>query len=194
MSIVDRFSTPIYIGVVRSNEILEVLIKTVEQKRLNDDLSSPWVENIETSFKYNDDIPINSFNDSPIVQDEICFHCIEFVKQLSSKELNINYENIEIKESWYNISNKGQWQNWHTHPNFDMSGCIYIKNNGTPIEFQSPTPAFVHSTFPREFINEQKSYIPSIGEVVIFPSFLSHSVPVNKGGERISITFNCNII
>jgi len=189
MAIAHKFSVPIYHGPVRSEEILSRLIEIVEERRVIDDLSSPWTDNIQTSFKYIDgQIGVNTFSDSPEVLDEITFHCSRYAQELS----NFPHQ-IEIKETWYNISNKGQYQNWHTHPKFDMSGCIYIKTNGTGIDFQSPNPAYVHSKFPREFIDDKTTYFPGSGEVVIFPSFLSHSVPKNNDGERISITFNANV-
>jgi uncharacterized protein (TIGR02466 family) len=192
MTIFPKFAIPIYVGRVRSNELLSYMSDVIESKRSEDNLESPWGDDISTSFKYLSNEKINSFKEHSGIIDEMKYHCNEFVKQLSNDS---NDFDIKIIETWYNISNKGQYQNWHTHPKFDISGCIYTKTNGaSPIEFQSPSSVWNHSLFPREYIPQENSYIPTNGDIVMFPSFLPHRVHINEGeGERISITFNANI-
>ena len=100
-----------------------------------------------------------------------------------------------ITQSWVNISGLGQSHHRHTHPNSIVSGVFYInsKKELPPIEFRKNTePVIQLSTKDYgPFNNESLMFPAQSGELLIFPSTMIHSVPVNKYDEkRISLSFN----
>ncbi len=105
-----------------------------------------------------------------------------------------------IKEMWVNILETGGHQSLHNHANSFISGVLYL----TP-SHPSATTVFAKSPGGSEFIfnntntnatmgpfNAGKFIMPEAapGDMVLFPSYLLHEVPVNRGAQRISIAFN----
>ena len=91
---------------------------------------------------------------------------------------------------WVNISNFGNYNIIHNHRNnldFDnegsiVSGILYLKipENGGGLNFYNPLD-----------INLNHYHEPKEGQLLLFDSFLPHSVDANLSQEdRISIAFN----
>jgi uncharacterized protein (TIGR02466 family) len=95
--------------------------------------------------------------------------------------------------AWANVSHHADFNKPHIHPGAMWSGVFYVDlgdrdpepdDNGA-IEFMDPRPAYLNGT--------TRVLRPSAGQVVVFPSWLSHFVnPFRGRGERISIAFNAN--
>ena len=104
-------------------------------------------------------------------------------------------DEIVITQSWLNKNKKGEYHHEHTHPNSIISGVWYPQIDETlpPIIFTKKNVRDVNLT-----IEEYNAYNCSIfklplkmGELIIFPSNLQHSVPINNSDEeRISLSFN----
>ena len=106
----------------------------------------------------------------------------------------------KIKEIWVNVLESGGRQSVHNHANSLVSGIAYLTAS-----HPSANTVFVKSVGGSDFVfnntnaraklgpyNAGKwiSPDPAPGDVLLFPSYLLHEVPVNHGGRRISMAFN----
>jgi hypothetical protein len=105
-----------------------------------------------------------------------------------------------IKEMWVNVLNTGGVQAPHTHANSFVSGVVYL----TPMHPDSQT-VFMKSSGGTEFLfrNDHANVTPTPfngdrwvgpapapGDLVLFPSYVTHAVPPNQGERRITLSFN----
>lgn len=111
--------------------------------------------------------------------------------------LKVSYENFDITGCWANISAPGAPHSIHTHPNNYLSGVYYVKTQpkANGIFFHDPRPQVaVISPPPLELgpANAGRLRVQTdIGCLILFPSWLEHSVDANLSTEnRISIAFN----
>jgi len=105
-----------------------------------------------------------------------------------------------LKEMWVNVLDTGGRQAMHNHANSFISGVVYL----TPTHDDARTvfmksPGGTEFTFKNDHAgvavnsyNADKwiSPAPNPGDVVLFPSYLMHAVPINPGERRISMAFN----
>ena len=105
-----------------------------------------------------------------------------------------------IKEMWVNVLDTGGRQAMHNHANSFISGVLYL----TPTHADART-VFMKSPGGSEFsfkhdhagvatgpFNADKwvSPAPQPGDLLLFPSYLMHAVPLNAGDRRITLSFN----
>ena len=105
-----------------------------------------------------------------------------------------------IKEMWVNVLDTGGRQAMHNHANSFISGVLYL----TPTHAEART-VFMKSPGGAEFsckndhdgvttgpYNADKwiSPQPQPGDLVLFPSYLMHAVPLNPGERRITLALN----
>ena len=98
-------------------------------------------------------------------------------------------------QSWLNKSKQGESHHEHQHPNSMVSGVWYpqIHEQMPPIQFRSRHQRDVAlQTEKYNTFNSATFMLPmKRGELILFPSNLTHSVPTNVGEEeRISLSFN----
>tara|TARA_B110000467_G_scaffold52453_1_gene48019 strand:- start:169 stop:792 length:624 start_codon:yes stop_codon:yes gene_type:complete len=104
-------------------------------------------------------------------------------------------QRLVITQQWANRNPKGSEHPIHTHPNSIISGVFYLRQNPTlpPIYFFNDNMD-TFGLHPREhncYTSGSFDVICESGELIMFPSSLRHSVPVNTGEEdRISLAFN----
>ena len=106
-------------------------------------------------------------------------------------------QTVKISNMWAIINTGGAANLRHQHGNSTISGAYYVRapNKCGDIVFYDPRPAPVYS-YPNvkspNFLNAQVNGIsPKEGALVLFPSFLDHSVNENESNEeRIVISFN----
>ena len=120
---------------------------------------------------------------------------IEFnLKEFTSKVMGSDDEMV-ITQSWLNRNRKGESHHEHKHPNSMFSGVWYpqINESSAPIQFKRGEQRDV-GFHVKEFnmFNSQTFLLPmKMGELILFPSNLMHSVPPNNSDEeRISLSFN----
>ena len=104
-------------------------------------------------------------------------------------------DKLVITQSWLNKSKKGESHHEHVHPNSMVSGVWYpqIHEQMPPIQFRSRGQRDVAlQTEKYNTFNSATFMLPmKRGELILFPSNLTHSVPTNVGEEeRISLSFN----
>ncbi|MAP94559.1 MAG: hypothetical protein CMK07_06360 [Ponticaulis sp.] len=106
----------------------------------------------------------------------------------------------QIKEAWFNRLEHGGVQHDHIHANSFVSGVLYLSDSdqsANPV-FHRPSGGaeFVFSNFHAESMvtpyNAARWQLPKIsaGDLILFPSYLRHGVPMNNGSSRLSLAFN----
>ena len=134
---------------------------------------------------------------------------IDFIRLISPNINNvindmnwdISKQKANISAMWAIINIGGASNSRHHHGNSDISGAYYVRapKNCGEIVFYDPRPAPVYfhpkSTTPNSLNAMQNAVNPVEGGLVIFPSYLDHSVNPNLSNEeRIVISFNINLI
>ncbi len=104
-------------------------------------------------------------------------------------------DKLVITQSWLNKSKKGESHHEHVHPNSMVSGVWFpqIHEQMPPIQFRTNHQRDISLQVAKfNTFNSATFMLPmKKGELLLFPSNLSHSVPVNQGDEeRISLSFN----
>ena len=104
-------------------------------------------------------------------------------------------QRLVITQSWANRNPKGSKHHEHVHPNSIISGVMYfqIKEKIPPIQFSKANQDGMKlAPIKYNHINSESFMLPcKPGELILFPSSLKHSVPINQGDEdRISMSFN----
>ena len=121
----------------------------------------------------------------------------EFAKQIGLKEVRL--DNI-----WININTKNSSNKEHTHPNSVLSGVYYVNCNeeSGDIYFVHPSATTMQYDWQDKSIYDfnnitgaNRNIRPNTGDLLIFPSWLSHGVHPNNSEnfERISISFNMRL-
>ena len=110
-------------------------------------------------------------------------------------EIMASTDKLVITQSWLNKNKKGESHHEHVHPNSMVSGVWYpqIHESLPPIQFRSRHQRDVSlQTEKYNTFNSATFMLPmKRGELILFPSNLTHSVPVNNTEEeRISLSFN----
>jgi len=102
---------------------------------------------------------------------------------------------LSITQSWTNKNPKGSVHHEHLHPNSLLSGVMYFRldKHLPPIMFSKTNCEMIKLNYNKyNSLNSQTFYLPATaGELVLFPSHLKHSVPINTSDDvRISLSFN----
>ena len=135
----------------------------------------------------------NFLNDIGEVKKHIEDHSLKYLDELGLSKSN------KIEACWANINGYKDTNTWHTHPKSVISGVFYVDANK-----KSGNLKFFHpyiNDISREWEEHIKNFNlmnnveteiePSSGLLILFPSFLPHSVNPNLNKEeRISISFN----
>ena len=104
-------------------------------------------------------------------------------------------QRLVITQLWANKNPPGAKHHEHIHPNSIISGVFYLRQDKSlpPIQFSKSNQHSLKLD-PKKYntFNAEIFLLPcTAGELILFPSDLRHSVPVNVGKEeRISLSFN----
>jgi uncharacterized protein (TIGR02466 family) len=145
--------------------------------------------------------PGANWQTDPVLQDLPAF------KDLMDVTLRIGgkiVEFLELKQgdlvmtgAWANVNPPGGRNSNHTHPNNYLSAVYYVSipEGEGRITFEDPRPQAYVMMPPVErfgpYTSNTVNYPVQPGRLVFFPSWLTHSVPMNRSGkERVSIAMN----
>tara|TARA_X000000368_G_scaffold276205_1_gene219123 strand:- start:30 stop:800 length:771 start_codon:yes stop_codon:yes gene_type:complete len=150
-------------------------------------------KNSETELSLNrqsDDTFILDKPEMSRVKQFIDFKLKEFVVNIMGSD-----SEIVITQSWLNRNRKGESHHEHKHPNSMISGVWYpqIHEKLPPIIFKNSQQRDITLSIKKyNYFNSASFMLPlKMGELILFPSNLQHSVPENLGDEeRISLSFN----
>jgi len=123
--------------------------------------------------------------------------CIHSTAQTILRFLKVGYDSIEITGCWANINVSGASHAMHSHPNNFLSGIYYVSTHpgADSVNFHDPRPQTGIIRPPVTELTSQNAdqvvVTVSDGMLLMFPSYLAHSVAPNDSDKlRISISFN----
>ena len=126
-----------------------------------------------------------------------------FIFEITTKEYgrNCTPEKIRITGMWAVINKKKSYNLRHFHPNCNLSAAYYVKAKEKcgNIKFFDPVDQKSMQSplkkIPNNLSSDVVSFTPNEGDLLIFPSYLHHSVEENLSDEeRIVISFNIEIL
>ena len=112
-----------------------------------------------------------------------------------TKNISQSEQRLVITQCWANKNPPGSKHHEHVHPNSMLSGVFYLRQDKTlpPIQFSKSIQSSMKLD-PKKYnnLNSETFLLPCVdGELLLFPSDLKHSVPLNLGKEaRLSMSFN----
>tara|TARA_R110000803_G_C11981637_1_gene320843 strand:- start:1296 stop:1907 length:612 start_codon:yes stop_codon:yes gene_type:complete len=100
-----------------------------------------------------------------------------------------------ITQSWLNYTEKDQYHHQHSHDNSIVSGVLYLNadKENDKIKFIKEEYKIISPEIKNYNVWNSESWFFSVetGQVVLFPSSLTHMVENKKGtNTRISLSFN----
>ena len=126
----------------------------------------------------------------------------DYLKHIISNEFGWKYvpNKQRIVAMWAIINKKNSFNVAHNHQNCYFGSAYYVKKpkNSGDITFFDPKQAKTHR-FPKvekytEYSSETVTIKPEEGDLLIFPSYLYHSVGENLSeDDRVVISFNVDI-
>jgi uncharacterized protein (TIGR02466 family) len=123
--------------------------------------------------------------------------CIDNAAKSVLRFLRITYDAVEISGCWANVLAPGAAHKAHHHPNNFLSGVYYVRTRpgADAINFHDPRSqtGIIRPPVAELTAENTDQVVVKVkdGTLLIFPSYLQHSVDVNASKEeRISISFN----
>ena len=189
--ILELFPTPVFTTTL-PQEFASVVPWFYKQEMLSEEVDSPnYGERSKNSYILNEPECSKLGN-----------HILDIVPQFG-KTLGLDYDSYKFSQSWLSYKHPGQHHTMHTHPNSLISGVFYF---GEPVEktpaikFHKPIMGMnVSYISPKTLADKRESKYAwsefsvefSPGLLLLFPSHLNHSVPLNKTDTtRCSLAFN----
>ncbi len=136
--------------------------------------------------------------DSFVLNEEIFSNFNEFIKDCVKEytdKIFVTDQELNVTQSWVNRTEIGQEHHYHDHPNSILSGVFFLKS-GSPIKFLNNRNCSFQLEHKKN-VNSYNQYNQNVYEfssqpriLILFPSYLTHYVPVNTGGDRYSLSFN----
>ncbi len=123
--------------------------------------------------------------------------CINRAAEGVLRFLKVGYDDFQLTGCWANVNMKGALHRTHSHPNNFLSGVYYVQTDqgADTINFHDPrSQTSVIRPPVTELTRENTDQVVvnvSDGTLLLFPSYLEHSVDANQSDmERISVSFN----
>ena len=125
-------------------------------------------------------------------------------KRINLYHFNMGFKHQQlIQAMWININGQYSYNTVHTHGATSLAGSYYVKmpEDVANINFFTPLVAYAH-TNPKSFVakpSDKNAAIHSVSpkekQLLLFPSWLQHTVDMNQLDEdRISIAFVASIV
>ena len=115
----------------------------------------------------------------------------EYVKAIYAPKEDVR---LRITQSWLNYTKPGEFHHKHAHPNSFISGVLYFKaaRERDKIYFYRDGYQQIKLTTDNWNLYNSESwwFEAATGEMLLFPSSLTHMVETVQGDERISLSFN----
>ena len=113
---------------------------------------------------------------------------------------DLTNQEVTLSNMWAIINKKGAMNQKHSHSNSDLSAAYYVtaKEGCGDIVFYDPRPGKVYkhplANKPNLLNAVNNGVKPKAGMLVLFPSYLEHSVnPNTSDHERVVISFNISL-
>jgi uncharacterized protein (TIGR02466 family) len=188
------FSTPIWVSKIDNHENLNVdmlsYISDLQKKDPQGIIKSNFNGWHSKNFNLKEDIPAKFIS--------------SIGKNINTVMNDMNWDLtsqfIKITNMWSIINEEGAFNQKHHHSNSDISAAYYVSahDNSGEIVFYDPRPARVYKNPIAKEPNKLNATINSVkpenGLLVLFPSYLEHSVNPNLSNKkRVVISFNLSL-
>lgn len=185
------FPTSLYI---KKNILHDADLKKIQNKILQIEKNiysggKNWFTDVKNSLDTYDLKNDDSF--MPLLK-EVTLCVNEFNSMMGSTHL------YECKDFWFNVYEKGDYQEFHVHSNNTYSAVFFAMcdKNSSPLVLQNP--AYYYNMLPIKDIEnynilsaQTTNILPEENVLVIFRSYLQHMVPKhNSDNKRITLAFN----
>lgn len=183
-----------------SQKLFDYYVPEIEKEGPTLSLPRGWQCRVYTSFENAD----NTGVDFSLFKRTLDKYVNSFLEETVAYETAFNFEENSNAKPWYNMYLKGSWQERHNHlPGTSFSAVYYLKfdpEKHLPTCFHTDNklqPMMARGTplkqgsVPYWYCKEL--FFPKItqGDLVIFPSPLDHTVPVQTSDDpRMTIAFN----
>ena len=139
------------------------------------------------------------------IKDDEPKNFIEAIKKNINEAINdmgwdLTNQEVTLSNMWAIINKKGAMNQKHSHSNSDLSAAYYVtaKEGCGDIVFYDPRPGKVYkhplANKPNLLNAVNNGVKPKAGMLVLFPSYLEHSVnPNTSDHERVVISFNISL-
>ncbi|MCK8517270.1 2OG-Fe(II) oxygenase family protein [Methylonatrum kenyense] len=191
----DLFATPVFSHVLRNVETLNTELRELilERERTTPSMAKSnqggW-QSAPDFFRWSEPpvAAIESFIGHAI--------SIATLRVTAQPELQFGVELY----GWAAVNRKGHYNTTHVHPMATWSGVYYVDpgnaSEDTPsavLEFAHPVTASVMTFFPN-VLPSARVVKPRAGMLILFPSYLQHSVRMYHGeSPRICVPFNAHM-
>jgi uncharacterized protein (TIGR02466 family) len=101
---------------------------------------------------------------------------------------------LRLTQSWLNYTTPGQFHHKHAHPNSFVSGVLYLKAARAKDKIYFYKDGYQQIKLPTDNWNLHNSdswwFEVGAGDLMLFPSSLTHMVETVQGDDRVSLAFN----
>lgn len=115
----------------------------------------------------------------------------EYVKAIYAPKEMVS---LRVTQSWLNYTKPGEWHHKHEHPNSFISGVLYLKaarERDKIYFYRNSYQQIKLATDNWNLYNSESWWFEvNTGDLLLFPSSLTHMVDTVQGDERISLSFN----
>lgn len=190
--VLELFPTPVYVVTI-PNQFANIVPWLHSQEMLNEE-----VDEANYGQRSKDSYILNKPDAS-----ELSKFILNEVYKFGNDILLYDYNAYRFTQSWISFKLPGQHHTAHTHPNSLISGVFYFgeSNEMTPAIKFHKLYGGLNSSYIRaktkldkrnsKFASESFSINFEAGLLILFPSYLTHSVPINKTNNvRCSLAFN----
>ena len=189
--IIDLFPTPLFTTQIPSQ--YSSVITVFDEQEIGGNLGQ--------EFEYG-----KRSKNSYVLNDPNCLKFKEYlltqITYFANQILSYDYDSYKITQSWLTFKYPNESHVSHSHPNSLVSGVLYygdIDSSTSQIIFHrgGSYPDSHSIILPKHKLKKgPHSYIeahhhPTPGNLILFPSYLRHSVPINTTNKiRKSLAFN----
>jgi uncharacterized protein (TIGR02466 family) len=186
-------------GMADTNTQLVALIDQIEASEAN----ASGGTTTEGGFQTRDDLFQRDLPALNVLKGHIGEAVQAYANILIRQECSVPPKQVDfVMWGWAVKLRAGNWQGLHVHPGANISGVYYVaappstleigKDDGK-ISFYDPRPRANMNQLAAQITRRREAPVP--GDMVLFPSWLEHSVAAFQGaGERICIAFNAKLI
>lgn len=167
-----------------------------------DELRREDLEGIATSNEYYTHGYTSFFSRNTLYNEPGFKRLAAFIRQQASHYAARQFWDLQRFEPlmtfmWCNVNGKNSYHAEHLHPFSHISGVFYVScaPDSGDISFKDPRPGRMMVPPPVAHSSPENSMVikirPEDGKLLMFPSFLEHSVAQNPTDtERVSVSFN----
>ena len=115
----------------------------------------------------------------------------EYLKSIYAPKHEVS---MRLTQSWLNYTKPGEFHHKHAHPNSFISGVLYLKAAREKDKIYFYKDGYKQISLPTDNYNVYNSeswwFEVGAGDLMLFPSSLTHMVETVQGDERVSLAFN----